>query len=180
MASSELGDLKTPKFNGTRSEDFQIWALRVEAIMSAKGILDVLLPAETGAEGAQDAVADGDESEGEGGQAGLIDGNAAMRRSKAVAIIVLSLEVRPLRAVVGVRGDPREMWRRLHVRYAGASSSTKVSLHETVANKRLKKGGNMLNHIAEFEQLYETGLDGRCCGRRSTSGYLASESWLGV
>jgi hypothetical protein len=70
-----------------------------------------------------------------------------------VAIIVSSLGDRPLRAVVGVRGDPREMWRRLHVRFAGASSSTKVSLYETVANKRLKKGGNMLNHIAEFEQL---------------------------
>jgi gag-polypeptide of LTR copia-type len=41
------------------------------------------------------------------------------------------------------------------VRYAGASSSTKVSLYETVANKRLKKGGNMLNHIAAFEQLYD-------------------------
>jgi hypothetical protein len=155
MASSELGDIKTPKFNGTRSEDFQLWALRVEAIMSAKGVLDVVLPAETGAEGAQGAVADGEESEGEGGQAGRIDGNAAMRRSKAVAIIVSSLGDRPLRAVVGVRGDPREMWRRLHVRYAGASSSTKVSLYETVANKRLKKGGNMLNHIAEFEQLYD-------------------------
>jgi hypothetical protein len=100
MASSELGDLKTPKFNGTRSEDFQLWALRVEAIMSAKGVLDVVLPAETGAEGAQGAVADGEESEGEGGQAGRIDGNAAMRRSKAVAIIVSSLRDRPLRAVV--------------------------------------------------------------------------------
>jgi gag-polypeptide of LTR copia-type/Integrase core domain/GAG-pre-integrase domain len=128
MASSELGDLKKPKFNGTRSEDFQLWALRVEAIMSIKGVLDGVLPAETGSEGAQGAVADGDESEGEDGQAGRIDGNAAMRRSKAVAIIVSSMGDRPLRAVVGVRGDPREMWRRLHVRYAGASSSTKVSL----------------------------------------------------
>jgi hypothetical protein len=79
MASSELGDLKTPKFNGTRSEDFQLLALRVEAIMSAKGVLDVVLLAETGSEGAQGAVADGEESEGEGGQAGRIDGNAAMR-----------------------------------------------------------------------------------------------------
>jgi hypothetical protein len=33
MASSELGDLKTLKFNGARSEDFQLWALRVEAII---------------------------------------------------------------------------------------------------------------------------------------------------
>jgi hypothetical protein len=87
MASSIVGDLKTPKFNGTRSEDFQLWALRVEAIMSAKGVLDVVLPAETGAEGALGAVADGEESEGEGRQAGRIDGKAAMRRSKAVAII---------------------------------------------------------------------------------------------
>jgi gag-polypeptide of LTR copia-type len=111
--------------------------------MSAKGVLDVVLPAETGAEGAQGAVADGEESEGDVRQAGRIDGNAAMRRSKAVAIIVSSLGDRPLRAVVGVQGDPREMWRRLHVRYASASSGTKVSLYETVANKRLKKGGNM-------------------------------------
>jgi hypothetical protein len=81
MASSEMGDLKTPKFNGTRSEDFQLSTLRVEAIMSAKAVLDVVLPAETGAEGAHGDVADGEESEGEGGQAGRIDGNAAMRRS---------------------------------------------------------------------------------------------------
>jgi hypothetical protein len=71
MVSSELGDLKTPKFNGTRNDYFQLWALRVEANMSANGVLDVVLPAETGAEGAQGAVADGGESEG--GQAGRID-----------------------------------------------------------------------------------------------------------
>jgi hypothetical protein len=134
MASSELSDLKTPRFNDTRSEDFQLWALRVEAIMSAKGVLDFVLQADTGAEGAHGAVADG-ESEVEGGQAGRIDGNAAIRRSKAVAITFSSLGDRPLRAVVGVRGDPHEMWRRLRVRYAGAPSSTKVSLYETVANK---------------------------------------------
>jgi hypothetical protein len=74
-----------------------------------QGVLDVMLPAETGAEGTQGAVADGGESEGEGGQAGRIDGNIAMRRSNAVAIIVSSLGDRPLRAVAGVRGDPREM-----------------------------------------------------------------------
>jgi hypothetical protein len=119
MASSELGDLKTPKFNGTRGEDFQLWALRVEAIMSAKGVLDVVLPEDTGGEGAQGAVADGGESDGEGGKAGRTDANTAMRKSKAVAIIVSSLGDRPLRAVVGVRDDPREMWRRLYVLYAG-------------------------------------------------------------
>jgi hypothetical protein len=83
--------------------------------MSAKGVLHVVLPAETGAEGAQGAVADGGESEGEGEQVGRIDGNAAMRRSKAVEIIVPSLGYRTLLAVVGVRGDPHEMWRRSHV-----------------------------------------------------------------
>jgi hypothetical protein len=139
MASSELGDLMVPKLNGTRGEDFQLWALRVEAIMSADGVLDVVLPEDTGAEGAQGAVADGEESDGEGGRAGRTDVNTEMRRCKAVAIIVSSLGHRPLRAVVGVRGDPREMWRRLHVRCAGVSSSTKVSLYETVASKRLKK-----------------------------------------
>jgi hypothetical protein len=112
MASSELGDLKTPKFNGTLGEDLQLWAMRVESIMSAKGVLDVVLPDDTGAEGAQGSVADGGESDGEGGQAGRTDGNTAMQRIKAVANIVSSLGDRPLRAVVGVRGDPREMWKR--------------------------------------------------------------------
>jgi gag-polypeptide of LTR copia-type len=31
----------------------------------------------------------------------------------------------------------------------------KSSLHETLANKRLKREGNMRNRIAEFEQLYD-------------------------
>jgi hypothetical protein len=87
--------------------------------MSAKGVLDVVLPEDTGAEGAQGAVADGGESDGEGGQAGRTDGNTAMRKIEAVSIIVSSLGDRPLRALVGVRGDPREMWRRLYVLHAG-------------------------------------------------------------
>jgi hypothetical protein len=41
VASSELGDLKTPKFNGMRAEDLQLWALLVEAIMRAKGVLEL-------------------------------------------------------------------------------------------------------------------------------------------
>jgi gag-polypeptide of LTR copia-type len=123
--------------------------------MSAKGLLDVVLPEYTGAEGAQGAVTDGGEPDGEGGEAGRTERNTAMRRSKALAIIVSSLGDKPLRAVVGVRRDPREMWRRLHVRYARPASSTKVSLYEILANKRLKRGGNMQNHIAEFEQLYD-------------------------
>jgi hypothetical protein len=73
MASSELGDLRTPNFEWHAQRRFQLWVLRVEAVLSAKGVLDVVLPAETGAEGAQGAVADGGESDGEGGQAGRID-----------------------------------------------------------------------------------------------------------
>jgi gag-polypeptide of LTR copia-type len=81
--------------------------------------------------------------------------DTATRMGKAVAIIILSLGDTPLRAVDGENEDLREMWTRLHARYARTSSSTKVTLHEKVANKNLKRRGNVVNHIPELEQLYD-------------------------
>jgi gag-polypeptide of LTR copia-type len=74
--------------------------------------------------------------------------NQALKADKAVAILVASLGDKPLQAVLYVKDDPREMWKRLQARYSNKSDNGKVNVYDKMAAVSLKADGSVRSLIS--------------------------------
>ena len=72
---------------------------------------------------------------------------------KARAVLITALGNKPLR-VVQTASDPLEMWRKLHDRYAGSSSASKIGVLTSLMNKKYSPGKDMGEYLTELESMF--------------------------
>ena len=137
----DSGDDKTPipKFNDATSDSFHLWQLRMRAVLHHKGVLPLV-------EGT--AVSPGETATEEQKAA------HEKLRAKAVAVLILGLGDRPLKAVQKDAGNPATLWKRLSSRYASKTTSTKLMLLNEVFTHKFSAGTALADHIADLELVF--------------------------
>ena len=78
----------------------------------------------------------------------------AVRRSKALAIIVLAIEPKQL-YLLGDPTDPVEVWRKLQDIFQKKSWSNKLRLKKKLYNMKLEDGGDLQSHLKNFMEIYD-------------------------
>lgn len=68
-------------------------------------------------------------------------------------IIIYSLGDRPLRAVQAIE-SPREMWAKLFERYPSSTQANQINPLTAVLNKIIQNPKEIIDHISEFEGLF--------------------------
>lgn len=136
MENHDREIVRVEKFNGERSQDFELWAIRLMATLEGKDYFGVVngldgIPADECSE--EYAV-------------------YATKVRKARAIIVNALGDKPLRAVQ-LCETPAEMWRKLYERYAGKTVANQLSVLTTLMNLKLERHQDVGDHVAELEGL---------------------------
>ena len=129
--------LKVTRFLG-KKDDFALWAMRMEAVLEAKGLMGVvdgsaLPPAANNLTAAQEYN---------------------NMKKKARALLINSLGDRPLRAVQKSKASPKEMWIRLHDRYATSSPASRIQLHMTLHSMKPKPHEDISDFIENFESIF--------------------------
>lgn len=125
---------RIPKFNDKPEESFHLWRLRMEAIFENRECMGILDGSELVPSDDLDALSDYNK-----------------KRKRAVALMVLALGDKPLKAVQKYSKDPKEMWTKLTGRYAGKTTSNKLSLMNEIFSRKLEHGESISDHIAELE-----------------------------
>ena len=120
---------KVQKFNGNK-DDFSLWVIRVTTCLKEKGVFNLVKTKEP-------LVTD------------------ERKKDKCLAILINSLGDRPLRAVQTVADDPKEVWDKLHARYASSGASRRVALQTEALTKRWDESMDMEDYVTSFENLYE-------------------------
>ncbi len=134
--------LRIAKFYGKPEEDFQLWAIRVMAVLEGKELAGVVRGSEPGPE--VNASSEGDPS---------ADVSAYVAKCrKARAIVVTALGDKPLRAIQSA-ASPAEMWKKLHERYAASTTANKIAVLTNLMNKRYHSGKDMGEHLSEMESM---------------------------
>ena len=96
----------------TEDSDYDLWKIRIHAILRAQGLSDVFN---------QDEASESSTAQDHDGRTN------EQHRQKASAIIVTALGDRPLRVVRNVIGDPAQMMTKLDERYNSKSIAAKIS-----------------------------------------------------
>ena len=96
--------LRIGKFDG-KNDDFGLWSMQMESILEAAGLMDIVRGVE---------VKPLSSTNVNGVQIGGEINNFNKRLSKARAILVNSLGIRPLRTIQKVYKDPVKIWKKLH------------------------------------------------------------------
>ena len=131
------GDVKLEMFNG-KTDDFSLWATRMEAILEAKDLMGII----SGEEVKPDA-------------SNIVQVTLYHKRVRKVrAFLINSLGDRPLRAVQSSKDDPQAMWKKLHDRYATSSSASRIQIQTALHTKKIKAGETMADFIDGFESLF--------------------------
>ena len=94
-------------------DDYDLWVIRIKAVLLAQGLSDVVNPEEASESSADREHRDGD--------------TVRKRQEKASAIIVTALGDKALRVVRNVTGEPMQMLRKLDERYNSKTIASKIS-----------------------------------------------------
>lgn len=137
MEESKEDKLMVSRFNGTPTESFHLWKLRVEAVLESGSCFSVVSETEKRPPGGSDAF--------------YRQNQFDRRCKKAAAIIVTALGDKPLRAVQKHWKNPSEMWKKLCATYGSITTSNKLSLLIEAFSKRKSSKESMVDHIEELE-----------------------------
>lgn len=134
---TERDDLRVARFMGDEGEDFELWSLRINAILEGKELAGVVA--------GEEKVTDSEEPEA------LAAHTKKVR--KARAIIINSLGDKPLRAVQSAT-DPRDMMTKLVERYAASTTANKIAVLTNLIHTRYESGKDMGEYLSEMESLF--------------------------
>ena len=122
--------------------DYDLWRIRIDAILDEKGLSDVVAPTSEATD-SSDLPEQGDTT-------------AADRRKKAKAIIVTALGVSALRVVRGVTDNPLLMLTKLDERYNSKSIAAQISkMAELVSLHYTDRNDDISTHIDRMAALVE-------------------------
>ena len=138
MEDNKSFGFRVEKFHGRENEDFGLWQIRVLAMLEGQDLSGVVMGDEPVPES----------TEGSDEYKIYLD-----KIRKARAVIVMALGDRPLRAVQTAEG-PMEMWSKLHERYAGSTTASKIGVLTTLMNTRYESGEDIRDYIAKFETMF--------------------------
>ena len=127
---SERDELRVSKFNGRDNEDFELWSLRLSAVLESKDLSTVVTPGEHPRE---------DFAKYE------------QKKRKAKAIIVTSLDDKPLRVVQSAK-TPAEMMQKLTDRYAASTTANRIAVMTSLINTRYDGIKDMGEYLSEMER----------------------------
>ena len=130
-------EFRMAKFNGSPGEDFELWSLRLRAVLESKDLGTVVYE-DKGAPPAHQGAA-------------LAAYEINLRRARA--IIVTSLGDKPLRAIQSCE-KPSEMFTKLNKRYAASTTASKIAVMTSLINKRYEEGKDMGEYLSEMESLF--------------------------
>lgn len=85
------------KCNAWRGEDYALWAMRFEAVLESRELLEIVL---------RDVREELSQSE--------LTAEKRLKMAKARSLLVQGLGDRPLRSVIGERRDPAQMYAKLN------------------------------------------------------------------
>ena len=128
--------LQIPKFNDGPKDSFVLWQLRIRAVLETKNLLQLV-------DGSEIAPAEDSDA--------TKAAEFRKRKSKAAALLVVSLGDRPLKAVQKWAKDPATLWAKLVERFASKTTSTKLMLLNEVFNVKFTASSSMTDHIADLE-----------------------------
>ena len=129
---SERDELRLTKFNGREGEDFELWSLRLSAVLESKDL---------------SAVMDGDAVTG----TSTADiARHEQKKKKAKAIIVTSLGDKPLRVVQSAK-SPAGMLKKLNDRYAASTTANRIAVLTTLIKTRYDSAKDMGEYLSEME-----------------------------
>ena len=137
ISDIERDELRVSKFNGKDGEDFELWALRMCAVLERKDLIGVV--------NGEDPVPDSTDS---------VSCEKYMRNlRKARTIIITALGDKPLRAVRSAT-DPSSMWKKLHERYAASTTASKIAVLTSLIRMRYTAEQDMGEYLSQLESLF--------------------------
>jgi gag-polypeptide of LTR copia-type len=146
--------LTLPRFEGKPSNDFDLWELRLQALLESKDLWHVITSTTQSGDTFTVTVSpDGTSVPTTSTTTGLSPITDDQKRKK-VAIIINALGDKPLRVVAGDTKTPQFMLKKLRERYASTKLSTRMSLIAELHNMRYKNGD-----IGEYVDKYTALLD---------------------
>ena len=137
-SSSHSGSSSIIPLNGT---NYATWKIQCKMALKKENLWGIVEGTES--EPAQ-AAADGDNSPYE---------KYVLRRDRAVAIIVLSLDI-SLLYIVGDPDNPKTVWDKLRDQFQKKSWANKLALRRRLYSKRLADGESVDEHIRDMTEIF--------------------------
>ena len=129
---TERDELRVSKFNGREGEDFELWSLRLSAVLESKDLSVAV----------EESPPIGDSSQDKA--------KYEQKKRKAKAIIVTSLGDKPLRVVQSAK-TPSEMIKKLTDRYAASTTANRIAILTTLMNTRHDIAKDIGEYLSEME-----------------------------
>lgn len=135
MDDTDRDESRITKFKGNDGEDFELWSLRLNAVLEGKDLAEVLT--EEAREEAQE----------------FHDEIRKKKIRKARAIIINALGDKPLRVVQTATG-PKDMMEKLSERYAASTTANKIAVLTSLIHTRYDREKNMGEYLSEMESMF--------------------------
>ena len=157
MSSSEF-KLTLPRYDGRPDSDFQLWEIRLRAILTSKGLIHCI------DSGSSQTNQDPPASEVTAAAAPNQQGTATAtmhltghgtvdEKSRASAIIINGIGDKPLRVIQNQVGDPQKMLQKLQERYASSRVATRMSLMGELQALTYNGRGDMAEYVDKYAAL---------------------------
>ena len=134
--------LRIPRFNGSRTDDYGLWRMRLRAACRVKGVWDAV------EESPGDAASSSSTSKAKSGSS-----KSMKKREKASGIIISGLGDAALRVVMEADEDPSRMLQLLDGRYASSRTVSRIAV-QTQLFRMSYNGQNMSDYIDQYTSLF--------------------------
>ena len=135
-------NLRIPRFNGSRTDDYGLWRMRLRAACRMKGVWDVVENL------SGDSASSTSSTSANPGSPGT-----SKKREKASGIIISALGDTALRVVMEADEDPAKMLKLLDGRYASSRTVSRIAV-QTQLFRMSYDGQNMSDYIDQYTSLF--------------------------